>query len=248
MSSTPDASTALPPVVILAGGLATRLRPITEQIPKAMVDVNGEPFLAHQLRLLRARGIERVVLCIGHKGEMIESYLGNGAGFGLSVTYSHDGPRLLGTAGAIKQALPLAGAAFFVLYGDAYLPCDYRAVWTSYARSGRLALMTVFRNNDRWDVSNVEYRDGCIVAYSKEQRTPQMRYIDYGLGVLSATAVDGVATGEPYDLARLYGELLARDQLAGHEVNERFYEVGSFEGLEETRRYLSRRGGEQETA
>ena len=233
---------ALPPVVILAGGLATRLRPLTDVVPKAMLDVNGEPFVAHQLRLLRARGVTRVVLCAGHKAEMIEAFVGDGARFGLLVTFSNDGPTLLGTAGAVRRALPLAGEVFFVLYGDAYLPCDYRAAWQAFVRSGRLALMTVFHNENRWDTSNVEFRDGDIIAYSKSERTERMRHIDYGLGVFSAAAFADVPADEPYDLARLYADLLRQGQLAGHEVGERFYEVGSFSGLEETRRFLASSG------
>src|SRR5579872_5855079 len=134
------------PVAILAGGLATRLRPLTDKIPKALVDVNGEPFIAHQLRLLASRGIPRVVLCLGYRGEMVRDFVGDGWEFGLQVNYSFDGPELRGTAGAIHQALPLLGDSFFVLYGDSYLPCDYAAVEQAFLTSGKTALMTVFCN------------------------------------------------------------------------------------------------------
>ena len=134
------------PVAILAGGLGTRLYPLTERVPKALIEVNGEPFLAHQLRLLRARGIQRVVLCIGQHGERIREYAGDGAQFGLQVEYSEDGPALLGTAGALRHALPLLGDAFFVLYGDSYLPCSYRDVADAFHAAGQPGLMTVYRN------------------------------------------------------------------------------------------------------
>src|SRR5262245_20448037 len=160
------------PLAILAGGLATRLRPLTATIPKALLEVNGEPFIVHQLRLLRAHGIERVVVCAGHLGEMIQEVVGNGSDFGVQVRVAFDGPRLLGTAGALKRTLPLLGEAFFVLYGDAYLPCDYGAVQSAFAHSGRLALMTVFHNDGRWDTSNVEFVDGSLVAYDKHYPTP----------------------------------------------------------------------------
>ncbi|MCL4465932.1 MAG: nucleotidyltransferase family protein [Chloroflexi bacterium] len=227
------------PVAILAGGLATRLRPLTETIPKALVDVNGEAFIAHQLRLLRANGIERVVVCAGYRGEMIQELLGDGARFGLRVEFSFDGPRLLGTAGAINAALPLLGESFFVLYGDSYLPCDYRRVQRAFQESGSPAMMTVFRNACLWDTSNVEFVDGRIVAYDKRNRTPRMQYIDYGLGVFSQIAFEAVPRDEPYDLAALYQHVLSQGKLATFEVTERFYEIGSFEGLEETRRYLA---------
>src|SRR3989454_9791114 len=155
------------PVAILAGGVAMRLRPLTKTIPKALIDVNGEPFIAHQLRLLRANGIERVIVCTGYLDEMIQSYIGDGVRFGLQVGFSFDGPRLLGTAGALKRALPLLGDAFFVLYGDSYLPCAYGAIQTAFEQSGRLALMTVFLNDGRWDRSNVECSDGRILVYDK---------------------------------------------------------------------------------
>jgi len=235
------------PVVILAGGLATRLRPLTETIPKALVEVNGEPFLAHQLRLLRANGIERVIICAGYLGELIQEYAGDGSRFGLRVDFVFDGPRLLGTAGAIRRALPLLGRAFFVLYGDSYLPCEYRAVQTAFARSGKQALMTVFHNQGRWDTSNVEYVNGRIVAYDKRQPTPRMHHIDYGLGVFQRSAFDLVPHDRPAELATLYQDLLTRGELAADEVSQRFYEIGSFAGLEEIRRYLaaqaSLRGG-----
>src|SRR5258708_875780 len=159
------------PLAILAGGLATRLRPVTEQVPKALISVGGEPFLAHQLRLLRDAGIQRAVLCVGYLGEKIQEYAGDGSAFGLSLTYSFDGPTPLGTAGAIRKALPYLGEAFFVLYGDSYLLADFRAIQEALFDSRKDALMTVFRNEGRWDNSNVEYRDDEIIAYDKHART-----------------------------------------------------------------------------
>ncbi len=227
------------PMALLAGGLATRLRPVTERVPKSLVEVNGEPFVAHQLRLLHANGIRRVVLCVGFLGEMIQARIGDGREFGVAVQYSFDGDKLLGTAGALRRALPLLGDSFFVLYGDSYLACDYAAVERHFAESGKLALMTVFRNEGKWDSSNVEFENAEILAYSKKHRTPRMNYIDYGLGVLSAAAVDQVPQGEPCDLAELYSRLLKRGELAGMEIEQRFYEIGSPGGLEETAHYLA---------
>jgi N-acetyl-alpha-D-muramate 1-phosphate uridylyltransferase len=222
------------PVAILAGGLGTRLYPLTVRIPKALVEINGEPFLGHQLRLLRARGIEHVVICIGQHGERIREFAGDGARFGLAVEYSPDGPILLGTAGAIRKALPILGDAFFVLYGDSYLPCSYAAVERAFQGSGRPGLMTVYRNGGRWDTSNVEFTQGRIVAYDKKSRTARMQYIDYGLGVFKREAFEGTHT----DLAAVYADLLNNNQLAAFEVHERFYEIGSFDGIRELSDYL----------
>jgi NDP-sugar pyrophosphorylase family protein len=231
------------PVAILAGGLATRLRPVTENIPKSLVEIRGEPFLAHQLRLLASRGIRRATLCVGYLGEMIEAYAGDGSRFGIELTYSSDGAELRGTAGAVVQALPWLGDRFFVLYGDSYLPCDYQAVERAFLESGRQALMTVYPNHDRWDGSNVLFENGCILAYNKRLRTPNMRHIDYGLGVFRAGAFDGVPVHGAHDLADLYRGLLQRGELAGLEVQQRFYETGSFAGIGELSAYLAAEGG-----
>ena len=232
---TPLASFSLAdwPVAILAGGLATRLRPITETIPKALISVAGQPFLAHQLRLLQAAGLQRVVLCVGYLGEMIEQEFGDGSGFGVELSYSFDGPALLGTGGALKRALPLLGDRFLVLYGESYLPTDYAAPTRAFAASGKLALMTVFRNENRWDPSNVWFEEGEIKRYDKRDRTPDMKHIDYGLGVLSAQALSAWPDDRAFDLANVYSELLGRRELAGYEVDQRFYEIGSPEGIEE---------------
>jgi NDP-sugar pyrophosphorylase family protein len=228
-------------VAVLAGGLATRLGPLTHETPKYLLDVAGSPFVAHQLRRLRGEGISRVVLCLGHMGERVVDTVGDGSAFGLEVVYSFDGPELRGTAGAIKRALELVSNPFFVLYGDSYLECDYWAIQQAHDAAGKLALMTVFHNEGAWDTSNVEFQDGRILAYDKVHRTERMRYIDYGLGVFDQRAFDVVPEFGTYDLAAVYQEMLRRDQLAGFEVRERFYEIGSVAGLEETRKHLSGR-------
>jgi NDP-sugar pyrophosphorylase family protein len=226
------------PAAILAGGLATRLRPLTETIPKSLIPINGEPFLAHQLRLLRSRGIERVVLCVGHMGETIQQFAGDGKAFGLAVDYSWDGAVALGTGGAVRNALSHLGDAFFALYGDSYLPCDYRAAEAAFLAAGKPALMTVFDNDNRWDASNVEFHEGKILAYDKQRRTPRMRHIDYGLGVFRRS-VFAELPPVPCDLTAVYRDLLARDELAAFEVAERFYEAGSFEGIRTLAELLS---------
>ena len=230
------------PVAILAGGLATRLRPATEKIPKSLLEVNGEPFIVHQLRLLKASGVSRVVLCVGFLGEMVRDVVKNGHSFGLDAHYSFDGPALLGTAGALKRALPALGKAFLTLYGDSYLRCDYANVAREFEASGKQALMTVFRNEGQWDTSNVEFEDGVIRAYNKKERTPRMKFIDYGLGGFTAKAFERVPADKAFDLAELYREVLADGELAGMEMKQRFYEIGSPAGLEETARFIGSEG------
>jgi NDP-sugar pyrophosphorylase family protein len=221
------------PVAILAGGLATRLRPVTEKIPKSLIPVAGKPFLAHQLELLHARGLRRAVLCVGHLGEMIQRDFGDGSACGVKLDYSFDGPRLLGTGGAIKRALPLLGKEFFVLYGDSYLPLQYAPVADFFQRSGKLGLMTVYRNEGKYDTSNVVFGGGEIVVYDKKAMSPEMRHIDYGLSLFQASVFDAYAAGRIFDLAEVMGKLVREKQLAGYEVQERFYEIGSPAGLAE---------------
>ena len=226
------------PVAILAGGLATRLRPLTELVPKALIDINGEPFLAHQMRLLERNGIREVVLCVGHLGEQVREFAGDGSRFGLHIEYSFDGPKLLGTAGALRQALPYLGPAFFVLYGDSYLTCDYLAVERQFIESKKLGLMTVFQNAGRGDTSNVEFSGHQILDYDKVNLTPRMRHIDYGLGVFEARAFQELEGNGPHDLAALYRELLLRGELSAYEVDEIFHEIGSVAGIEELQEFL----------
>ena len=221
------------PVALLAGGLAKRLRPATTKIPKALVTVAGEPFLSHQLRLLYSAGLRRVVLCVGYLGEMIEKEFGDGARFDMRVVYSFDGPRLLGTGGALKNALPLLRERFFVLYGDSYLPIDYRSVARAFLDNGKPALMTVFKNENRWDKSNVWFDGNAIRRYDKKNRTVEMEYIDYGLSVLDARVLMKWPDKEPFDLAEVYQDLCEQGQLAGLELKQRFFEIGSTEGLAE---------------
>jgi NDP-sugar pyrophosphorylase family protein len=228
------------PVAILAGGLATRLRPLTETIPKALIEIAGEPFLAHQLRLLARNGFSRAVLCVGYLGEQIRDYAGDGSRFGLHVEYAFDGPQLLGTAGALRRALPLLSDAFAVVYGDSYLPCDYASALETFTASGKLGLMTVYANQGRWDTSNVEFAEGRILAYDKANRTPRMRYIDYGLGAFQRAVFEALPPDQPCDLAALYQDLLRRNELAAWESPQRFYEIGSLEGIRDLTEFLAK--------
>ena len=230
--------------VILAGGRGTRMRPLTDRMPKALVPVMGKPFADWQLRYLADQGINRVVYSIAYRGDMLREFVGDGSRYGISVAWLDEGTTLLGTGGALRRALD-AGAldeAFFVLYGDSYLPTDIRRVEMAWRDSKLPALMTVMRNDDRWDRSNAVYADGCVLVYDKsrpESWRKRMRWIDYGLSVLTRNVVaEWIPSGTVFDLADLMRELSLAGQLAGLEVAERFYEVGSPEGLGELEGYL----------
>jgi NDP-sugar pyrophosphorylase family protein len=229
-------------VAILAGGLATRLGPLTRAVPKSLVPVAGRPFVDHQLAWLARAGLRRVVFCLGHLGEQVEAHVGDGGRFGLEVRYSHDGPQLLGTGGALRRALPLLGEAFWVLYGDSYLDVAFQEVLDHFLAAGRPALMTVVSNDGAGHPSNALFKDGKLVAYSKTAPAPEMAHIDYGLSLLRREAVERLAPARSHDLAELFGDLAAEGRLTGHEVFRRFHEVGSPAGLAEAERFLQARG------
>lgn len=225
-------------VAILAGGLATRLRPITEAIPKSLIEVAGKPFICHQLEYLRKQGVESVILCIGFLGEMIQEVVGDGSRWDMRVRYSPDGPVLLGTGGALRQALPLLGNHFFILYGDSYLPLNFSSVEKAYLSSGKKGLMTVLKNRNQWDKSNVEFNAGHITEYNKTVIRPQMHYIDYGLGILQSAVLQAYPERQSFDLSNVYNDLSLAGELAGYEVFERFYEIGSHQGIADTQAYI----------
>jgi NDP-sugar pyrophosphorylase family protein len=231
-------------VLILAGGLGTRMRPVTHTIPKALIPVNGRPFAFHQLELLKQHGIIRATFSIGFKGEQIEQAVGDGRAFGLRVDYVDEGPELVGTGGAVRLAYDRGALeeVFFVLYGDSYLPIDYQAPWSAFAQSEAPALMTVFRNQGQFDRSNARFAQG-KVFYDKQaaaQGQSGFDYIDYGLSILRRQTVQAIPAGTKTDLAQLFHSLSLQDQLMGYEVKERFYEAGSPEGLLALEQFVSR--------
>jgi NDP-sugar pyrophosphorylase family protein len=236
------------PVAVLAGGLGTRLGDLATRVPKLLVDVNGRPFAEHQLDWMRDQGVTHVVYCLGHLGEQVATALGDGGRWGMRFEFVMDGPTLLGTGGALRRAMPSRANEFFVLYGDSLLTCDLPAIESAYEASGRACLMTVVRNDNRWDKSNVVFRKGEIVVYDKTARLPEMQYIDYGLGVVASRVILEYPADVPFDLVRVYQDQLTAGQLAGYDVGTRFYEIGSPAGLEETRRYLSAKAREAAVA
>jgi len=227
------------PVVVLSGGLATRMKSHTENIPKAMIDVAGKPFIHWQLKMLKKQNIKQVFLCIGHLGEMIEEYAGNGSQYGLSISYSYDGDKLLGTGGAIKKIEDILPEAFFILYGDSYFDISYAPIESAYFKSGKQGLMSVYENEDLYDASNVVFQNRELLSYSKKTKTPDMRHIDYGLCILDKKVFKDFPKDEVFDLAEVYEKLAREKELFGYEVFKRFYEIGSLSGLQELREKLA---------
>lgn len=232
-------SESIKQLVLLAGGKATRLRPATETIPKSLLEVAGKPFIAHQLELIRLNGIDNVLICASYLGEQIRNFAGNGSSFGLSIEYSFDGDELLGTGGAINKAMNKLDRQFFVMYGDSYLNTDFKDINEYFFAQNKPALMTVYLNEGKYDNSNVLFDNGKIIKYDKVNRIPDMKHIDYGLGILTKKAFGDFMNKKVFDLSEVYKNLVEKDLLAGYEVKERFYEIGSFTGLEETNKFLS---------
>ncbi len=232
--------------VILAGGLATRMRPITEKIPKLLIPVQGKPFAYHQLHWLKKKGVTEVLLSIGYLGEQIQSYVGDGNNFGLKVDYVDEGKNLRGTAGALRLALDEGKLHenFLVTYGDSFLPVDYQDIFSQFLFCGKPALMTVFENAGKWDASNVWYEKNTVKLYDKHGKQPEnaakLQYIDYGLSALSSETIEArVPSNTKADLAELFYDLSTEGELAGYVVKERFYEIGSVNGLADFNEYIS---------
>jgi len=234
----------MPPIAILSGGPATRLYPVTQAIPKAMLEVAGKPFIAHQLSILKKNGINRIIICIGYLGEQIKAFVKDGREFGLAVDYSSDTEKLRGTGGAVKKALDLLGEVFFLMYGDSYLNVDFESVSEYFFSQQKKGLMAVFKNNNQWDKSNIVYKNGRIIKYDKKNITDDMQYIDYGLSLLRKEVFLDKDYGEVFDLADVYRDLIDSGQMLAYEVKERFFEIGSLKGLEEARKYLQEYLGE----
>jgi NDP-sugar pyrophosphorylase family protein len=232
--------------LILAGGLATRMRPLTETIPKALIPIAGRPFIDHQLGWLAAHGVTDVVLSVGYLGEALSAHVGDGAALGLRVRTVDEGPNLRGTAGAVRLAFDEGALEerFLLTYGDSFLPIDFAAVFEAFTASGAPALMTVFRNQGRWDSSNVIFDGRMVNLYDKQRRTrpaQEFAFIDYGLSALERRVVaDEIPAGAKADLADLFHALSRRGELAGYESPERFYEIGSPAGLEDFAQWLRR--------
>jgi NDP-sugar pyrophosphorylase family protein len=226
-------------VVILAGGQATRLRPLTDEVPKSLLDIVGRPFLEYQLEFLSRGGVKDIVLCVGYLGEQIERYFGDGSKLGVNLKYSYEKERLLGTAGALKNAEQLLQDPFFVMYGDSYLFLDFAAVTSYFDKMSKLGLMVVYKNYDRYGESNVVIEGNLVKQYSKKDKAEGMVHIDYGASILRKQALELVPQNQVYSLEGLFDQLIEQKELLAYEVDKRFYQIGSPEGLEEFRGYIS---------
>ncbi len=221
-------------LVVLAGGLATRLGKVTKKIPKSLIEINDKPFILKQLELFRKYKIQHVHFCLGHLGEMIQEVVDK-SNFGkcIKITYSFDGDTALGTGGAVKKSLKYLSEVFFVTYGDSYLDINYSEISQFFLKHADTdnGLMTVYKNDNKFDTSNVIIQNNRIFKYSKSNILETMNYIDYGLGILRKSHLKTYQNGESFDLSEIYEKLADESKLLAYQSLKRFYEIGSFQGI-----------------
>lgn len=238
-------------VVVLMGGLGTRLKEFTKECPKSLVNVNGKPFFEYSLDLMIKAGFKKFLFLIGYKAEMIEDYFGDGSRYGIKIDYCYDGKELLGTGGAVRRALDLIEEDFLLMYGDSFMDINYEECVYRYFKgkeSGRRAIMTVLKNNNMFDKSNVIMKDGKIVLYDKVNMTPEMEYIDYGVCMYERSLFEPYEKGEKFDLAKIQNELSIEGKMEACEVTKRFYEIGNPDSLKEFTDYIRHRQDEKHKA
>ena len=227
-------------IVMLAGGLGTRLGKRYEKTPKSMIRILGRPFLQHQIELLKERGIRRILLCTGHLGEQIKAYFGNGEKFGVNIQYSEEGEKLMGTGGALKKAESFINENFFLMWGDSYLLLDYMNIWNAYFKSGCVGLMVVYNNYNQRVKSNVIVKDGKIVLYDKWKSYPDMVYIDNGVSVFNKVILKEIPPDNVFAIEKVFKKWSLEGKLAAYETEQSFYEIGSIPGLREFEALVSR--------
>jgi NDP-sugar pyrophosphorylase family protein len=230
------------PIVILAGGFGTRLGNLTQNIPKSLIPICGRPFIDWQIECIRDTGVTDFLVCIGHLGDQISNHLGDGKKFGVNIEFSSDGPTKLGTGGAILAAISKLPDNFMITYGDSYLPTNFRKIGNHFLGIKARALMTICDNKENFEKSNCYFKDGLIQLYSKNDSSKEMDYIDYGLSILNKSVFESRRVNSSFDLADLFEELSISSNLIGYEIQERYYEVGSVQGIKNLENYLVETG------
>ena len=227
------------PVLILAGGLGTRLGKLSKNTPKSLMNINGKPFIDYQLKYLKLQGVNEVVICTGYLGEQIKNYVGNGIKFNLKISYSEDGSKKLGTGGAILKALGLL-PDFFVMYGDSFLQINVSKLQEYFLKNSSLVLMSIIKNDDKWDRSNLALKENNIIFYNKLKTSKKMHYIDYGISLISKKSFFKYNFDDVFDLSEFYNLLSIDSLIHGYIINKRFYEIGSEKGILETEEFLKK--------
>lgn len=224
-------------LVILCGGLATRLGLLAKKIPKSMILVDGKPFLEYQIEYAKQFGINDIVLCVGHISNYIENYFDDGHAFGVSIRYSYDGDKLLGPIGALKRASSYLDDVFFSLYGDSFVFVDYKNMYDVFFKKNKIGMMSVFQNFDKTDSSNLVVCDGRVVKYNNE-KTKDMTFIDYGVSIFRKKALDFIPKNIFFSTKDFYSKLVDLNELLAYEMKKRFYHIGNPSALKEFRSFV----------
>jgi N-acetyl-alpha-D-muramate 1-phosphate uridylyltransferase len=224
-------------IAILAGGLATRIGELAKNQPKSLIEIQGKPFIEYQIEQIKKQGITDILVCTGHLGEQLQRYLGKGTRYGLNIKYSHE-DKPLGTAGALKKAAKMLDNEFLAMYGDSYLFLDFAAIFSYFLARNRLALMTVYKNHDHHDKSNTSISGDLVTVYSKNGKSGNMVYIDYGAQMFRKPALDLIPADRYFPLEDLFPMLISLKQLLAYEARDRFYEIGSMQGIQDFREYI----------
>jgi NDP-sugar pyrophosphorylase family protein len=220
-------------MVILCGGLATRLGSLTITVPKSMIKIYDKPFLEYQIEILKKRSLKNIVLCVGHLSEQIEKYFGNGEKFGVNIKYSYDGDKQLGPIGALKNAEELLEEIFFIMYGDSYLDIDFQKMSSYFKDNKKLGLMAVYKNFDKYDKSNLIIKNNIIIGYGEKERTKDMVYIDYGTSILRKKSLNEIPKYTFISTGQFFSKLISKHELLAFEIKKRFYHIGNPDALEE---------------
>lgn len=224
-------------MIILCGGLATRMGDPAKTIPKSMMDIDGKPFLQYQIENLKKHQINDIVLCVGHLSEKIKEYFGDGSKFWVNIQYSHDGEKPLGPIGALKKAEPLLNEIFFTMYGDSYVFLDFKKVYLHFLKQKKSALMTAYKNHDKYDKSNIVIKNEKITKYN-EKKTKDMIYIDYGVSIFRKQILELIPENTYFTTKDLFAKLIKQNELLAFEVRKRFYHIGNLEGLEDFKSHI----------
>ena len=221
-------------MLILCGGLATRLGVLAKNIPKSMIDIEGKPFLQYQIENLRKNSIKDIVLCVGHLSEKIENYFRDGSKFGVNIKYSYDGDKPLGPIGAVKKAEEFLEDVFFIMYGDSYLSVDFQKVYSFFTQNKKQALMVIYKNYDKYDKSNISVQNNIVTGYGENGAI----HIDYGTSLLRKEALNNVPKNTMYTTGEFFSNLIKKNELLAFEAKKRFYHIGTPDSLEEFRNFI----------
>ena len=222
--------------IILSGGKGTRVKKYTKKIPKCLIEINGKPFLYHQLEYLKKNNIKNVIVSVNYLGGKISSYLKKNIDF-INTKIVNDGKRPLGTGGAIIKSLRFLKKNFYIIYGDSYLNFNLKKL----AKKKNLATMAIFRNNNKYDKSNIELKKLGKIFYHKNNENKKLKYIDYGVSYVNKRIFKEIKKNIKFNLPDFFDEISKRNMLSGYKVIKRFYEIGSYNGIKDLKNYLKKK-------